>query len=344
MRVAVLSFAHVHAATYVELLRGRDGIDLVTADPDAPPGAPDRGRALAERLGAAYAGTWDEVFALRPDAVIVTSENARHRHLVERAAAAGAHVLCEKPLATTEADALAMIDACARAGVGLMTAYPVRFSPAFTALRGALADGSLGALVSVHGTNNGSNPARSRPWFADPELAGGGAVMDHTVHLADLMDVLLDGEQAAEVYAQANSVLDDAEVETAGLVTVRYPGGAVAAVDCSWSHPRDHPTWGGLTLTCVGERAVVEFDAFPRLLGGFDSTAARARWEPGGTDLDAAMLEEFLDAARTGRRPRPDGEAGLRSLRIVLAAYDSIRTGQPVALPGQLPGPSFTAP
>lgn len=84
MRVAVLSFAHVHAATYVELLRGRDGIDLVTADPDAPPGAPDRGRALAERLGAAYAGTWDEVFALRPDAVIVTSENARHRHLVER--------------------------------------------------------------------------------------------------------------------------------------------------------------------------------------------------------------------------------------------------------------------
>ncbi|MCX4697812.1 Gfo/Idh/MocA family protein [Streptomyces sp. NBC_01373] len=336
MRVAVLSFAHVHAATYIGLLRDREDIELITADPDAPPDDPTRGRDLAERLGAAYVDTWDEAFALSPDAVVVTSENARHRHLVERAAATGAHVLCEKPLATTEADARAMIDACARAGVGLMTAYPVRFSPAFVALRRALADGLLGGLISVHGANNGSNPARSRPWFADPELAGGGALADHTVHLADLVDALLDGEQAAEVYAQANSILDDGgpapDVETAGLVTIRYPGGVVAAVDASWSHPPDHPTWGGLAMTCVGEKAIVEFDAFPPLLGGFDSATGRDRWEAGGADLDAAMLDEFLDAVRTGRRPSPDGESGLRTLRIVLAAYESLRTGQPVAL------------
>lgn len=338
MRVAVLSFAHVHAATYVKLLRARDGIELITADPEAPPGDPTRGRALAERLGAPYADTWDEVFARQPDAVVVTSENARHRHLVERAAASGAHVLCEKPLATTEEDAQAMIDACAHAGVRLMTAYPVRFSPAFTALRRALADGSLGGLISVHGANNGSNPARSHPWFADPELAGGGALADHTVHIADLVDALLGGEQAAEVYAQANRVLDDGpapQVETAGLVTIRYPSGLVTAVDASWSHPPDHPTWGGLAMTCVAEKAIVEFDAFPPLLDGFDSTTGRGRWEAGGTDLDAAMLDEFLDAVRTGRRPSPDGEAGLRTLRIVLAAYESLRTGQPVALPAR---------
>ncbi|WP_405615150.1 Gfo/Idh/MocA family protein [Streptomyces sp. NBC_00076] len=337
MRVAVLSFAHVHAATYIRLLRDRDGIELITADPDAPPDDPTRGRALAERLGVAYADSWDEVFTLSPDAVIVTSENARHRHLVERAAASGAHVLCEKPLATTEADARAMIDACAHAGVALMTAYPVRFSPAFTALRRALADGSLGGLISVHGANNGSNPARSHPWFADPELAGGGALADHTVHIADLVDALLDGEQAAEVYAQANRILDDGgptpDVETAGLVTIRYPGGLVTAVDASWSHPPDHPTWGGLAMTCVAEKAIVEFDAFPPLLGGFDSTTGRDRWEAGGADLDAAMLDEFLDAVRTGRRPSPDGESGLRTLRIVLAAYESLRTGRPVTLP-----------
>ncbi|MFE2217666.1 Gfo/Idh/MocA family protein [Streptomyces canus] len=336
MRVAVLSFAHVHAATYLKLLRERDDVELVGADPDAPPGDPDRGALLAERLGVPYADTWDDVFAQPLDAVIVTSENARHRELVERAAAAGASVLCEKPLATAEADAQAILDACARAGVGLMTAYPVRFAAAFGALHQAVQDGSLGRLISVHGTNNGWNPARSQPWFGDRELAGGGAVMDHTVHIADLMDMLLDGEQAAEVYAQANSVLDadlGLDVETAGLVTIRYPSGTVAAMDCSWSQPRDHPTWGGLTLTCVGERAIVEFDAFPRLLGGLDGTTGRARWEAGGDDLDAAMLDAFLDTARTGRRPAPDGEAGLRSLRIVLAAYESLRTGQPVALP-----------
>jgi predicted dehydrogenase len=334
VKVAVLSFAHVHAATYIRLLRDRDGVELLTADPEGPPDDAGRGRALADELGVAYADGWDEVFAWRPEAVVVTSENARHRHLVERAAAVGAHVLCEKPLATTEEDARAVIDACARAGVGLMTAYPVRFDPAFTTLRDALADGSLGRLISVHGSNNGTNPARSRAWFADPELSGGGAVADHTVHLADLMDALLDGEPAAEVYAQANTVLDadhvPAGVETAGLVSIRYPSGVVAAVDCSWSHPPRHPTWGGLSMTCVAERAIVEFDAFPRLLGGFDSGAGRDRWEPGGADLDELMLGEFLDAVRSGRAPRPDGEAELRSLRIVLAAYRSLRTGRPV--------------
>ena len=160
-------------------------------------------------------------------------------------------------------------------------------------------------------------------------------MVDHTVHIADLMDVLLDGEQPAEVYAQANTLLSrrrHAGVETAGLVTLRYPSGLVATIDCSWSHPAHHPTWGGLTLTCVGERAIVEFDAFPRLLDGFDSTPASARWEPGGTDLDAGHARQFLDAARTGRQAHPDGEAGLRTLRIVLAAYGSLRTGQPVAL------------
>ena len=108
----------------------------------------------------------------------------------------------------------------------------------------------------------------------------------------------------------------------------------MAAVDCGWSRPGDHPTWGGLTLTRVGERAIVEFDAFPRLLGGFDTAAGRARWEPGGDDLDAAILDAFLDAVRPGKRPSPDGEAGLRSLRVVPAACEPLRTRQPVAPPG----------
>jgi predicted dehydrogenase len=103
------------------------------------------------------------------------------------------------------------------------------------------------------------------------------------------------------------------------------------------------PNGAGKT-TCVAERGIVEFDAFPRLLGGFDSTTARSRWEPGGDDLDAAMLEEFLDAVRAGRCPQPDGEAGLRSLRIVLAAYASLRTGQPVRLPEPVALPGLSAP
>jgi predicted dehydrogenase len=339
MKVALLSFAHVHAAAYIRLLRDRDDVELVVTDPDAEPGDPTRGKALADELGVTYRAGYEEALADRPQAVIITSENARHRELAELAAAAGAQILCEKPLATTEDDARAMIAACDQAGVSLMTAYPVRFHPAFAALRQALADGTVGPLLSVHGVNNSRPPGLVRPWFTDPALAGGGAVMDHTLHIADLLDVLLDGEQPTHVYAVANTHLSpDADeaveptVESAGLITLTYPSGLVATIDCSWSHPASHPTWGGLTLTCVSQRALTEFDAFPPLLTGYDTPRSTPRWEPSAIDLDAAMLDAFLTAARTGQRAHPDGQTGLRTLRTALAAYTSLRTGQPATV------------
>lgn len=333
MKIAILSFAHVHAATYLQLLRARPDVELITTDPDGNPDNSSRGKNLAHALDVPYVDTYDEALAHAPQAVIVTSETSRHRALVEQAAAAGAHILCEKPLATTAADAQAMIDACESAGVSLMTAYPVRFHPAFASLRHAVINGAIGKLITVHGVNNSSNPALQEPWFADPALAGGGAIMDHTVHIADLMDVLLDGEQPTQVYAQANRLLADEadapQVETSGLVTLTYAGGVVTTIDCSWSHPPTHPTWGGLTLTCIGRQGTAHFDAFPPLLRGYETSQAQTRWEPDTTDLDAAMLEEFVTTARTGRRSHPDGSSGLRTLKIVLAAYQSLRTNQP---------------
>jgi len=336
MKIAILSFAHVHAATYIRLLRSRTDIDLITTDPDGDPGCPSRGKNLAQALDVPYVDSYAEALAEAPQAVIITSENATHRSLVERAAAAGAHILCEKPLATTAQDAEAMIDACETAGVNLMTAYPVRFHPAFTTLRLTVANGAIGRLLTVHGVNNSSNPALQQSWFADRDLSGGGAIMDHTVHIADLMDVLLDGEQPTHVYAQANQLLAQdprpTQVETAALITLTYASGPVTTIDCSWSHPPTHPTWGGLTLTCIGHTGVATFDAFPPLLRGYDTQRAQTRWKPSTTDLDAAMLEAFLTAARTGQRAHPDGQSGLRSLKIVLAAYQSLSNNQPVAL------------
>ncbi|MFF9819517.1 Gfo/Idh/MocA family protein [Streptomyces sp. NPDC014006] len=335
MKIAILSFAHVHAATYLQLLRARPDVELITTDPDGNPNDPSRGKNLAHSLDVPYVDTYDEALADAPQAVIVTSETSRHRALVEQAAAAGAHVLCEKPLATTAIDAQAMIDVCESAGVNLMTAYPVRFHPAFASLRHAVTNGAIGQLITVHGVNNSSNPALQQPWFADPALAGGGAIMDHTVHIADLMDVLLDGELPTQVYAQANRLLadeaDSPQVETSGLITLTYANGLVTTIDCSWSHPPTHPTWGGLTLTCIGQKGTAYFDAFPPLLRGYDTSQAQTRWEPSTTDLDAAMLEEFLTTARTGLRAHPDGFAGLRTLKIVLAANQSLRTNQPAA-------------
>ena len=326
MRIAVLSFAHERAATYIRLLRERPDVELSTADPDAPPGDPDRGRALADRLGVEFVDGWDKVFAGRPEAVIVAAEAAGRRALVERAAAAGAQILCEQPLALEEADAVAMVEACDRAGVGLTVASPLRSSPAFDAVRRAVAAGELGTLMSVRAVDN-TAPARGGAG------SGGGALADAGPRLIDLVDAVLDGEPAEQVYAQANGFLGgQPDVASAVLLTVRYAGGTVAALDGSWSRPDADPDHGGPVVTFVGDRATVEFDAAPRLLGGFDVGTGRSRWSSAGPDAEAAMLDAFLAAVGKGERVGPDGAAGLRTLRVIAAARASIDSGRPVAV------------
>lgn len=264
--------------------------------------------------------------------MIVTAENARHRALVEMAATVGAHILCEKPLATTVDDATAMVAAAERAGVTLMTAYPVRFATSFVDACAAVREGRLGKIIGIRGTNNGKIPLADRAWFTDETLSGGGALVDHVVHCADLLDELL-GELPTSVRAVSNRMLhagSGVEVETGGLVTAVYPGGVIATIDCSWSVPDNAPTWGGLTLQITGTRGRLTIAPFVQHVAGYDPDGEV--WEGVGDNLDASMLDEFFSAVREGRAARPDGHVGVRTLRIVAAAQRSSGTGQPVVL------------
>jgi 1,5-anhydro-D-fructose reductase (1,5-anhydro-D-mannitol-forming) len=345
LKVALASFAHTHAASYARLLSGMPDLEVLTADPDgtAAPDAGPRGADFAAQLGVPYTDSYDELFAWQPDAVVVTSENALHRPLVERAAAVGAHVLCEKPLATEIVDGEAMLAACEAAGVILMTAYPVRFAPSYGKLKAWVEAGRVGDVFAVLGTNNGKIPYAQRRWFTDAKLAGGGALVDHTVHCADVIDGLTGGVPAARVHAAANHVLHadkGVSVETGGLVTITYENGLLATIDCSWSMPDNGPTWGGLTLQVTGTKGSVEIAPFRPHVGGTDSDGEV--FLPVGGDLDAMMLAEFLSAVRASGRavpgaepavvPQPDGHVGLRTLRIVDAARRSAISGQPVEL------------
>lgn len=334
MKVALLSFAHTHAMSYATALQAMPGVELLTADPDgaSAPDAGPRGAALAAELGVAYVDSYEEALAWRPDAVVIAAENARHRALVELAAAAGAHVLCEKPLATSVADAEAMIAATEAAGVALMVAYPVRFAPAFREQLALLRSGALGEILAIRGTNNGKLPIGERRWFTDPELAGGGALVDHVVHCADLIDELL-GLRAESVRAVANGILyndSGVQVETGGIVSIGYPNGVIASIDCSWSWPTASPTWGGLTLQVLAERGTVTISPFAAGVSGYE--LGGESWRPFGADFDALLLGEFLAAVRDGRAPRPGGDVGLRTLEVVAAAQRSARDGQPVRL------------
>lgn len=331
IKIAILSFAHTHALSYARILADWPDVDVVAADPDGAAAADSglRGAALAEELGIRYLDTYDDAFAWGPDAVIVTAENSRHRALVERAASAGAHILCEKPLATTLDDGRAMLTAVDDAGVSLMLGYPVRFATSFIEARDRLRAGELGDILSIRGTNNGKIPLADRAWFTDPDLAGGGALVDHVVHCADLIDELL-GEQGNSVHAVANLILHadrGVEVETGGLVTVKYPSGVVATIDCSWSYPDAAPTWGSLTLQIIGTRGTITIAPFAQHLDGYDADGAV--YTPVGDDLDRSMLDAFLSGIRQGQHAKPDGAVGYRTLQIVDAARRSVGTGQP---------------
>jgi len=342
LRVGLASFAHVHAAGYAALLRDRPDVELRVADPDAgratDAGVHPRGAELANRLGVQLVDSYAELFDWC-SAAVVCAETAWHRGVVQQAAAAGVSVLCEKPLATSVADARAMLDACAEAGVILMTAYPVRLHPDFLALHEQVRAGRIGRVLSAQGTNNGRAPFTDRAWFADRVLAGGGALADHTVHLADLLGLLLDAPPT-RVYAQTNRILQGqhplvsgGDIETGGLVVIDYADGTVATIDCSWSAPASYPAWGGLTLSLQGERGAAGFDAFSERLELFDDSAGSPRWPDYGTNLNALLLEEFVEAVRTGRQGHPDGSAGLRTLALVEAAYRSAQTGAPQPVP-----------
>lgn len=335
LRIGVLSFAHTHAISYLAALRAMPDVEVVGTDPDGTSTGTDlvdlRGRELAEALDVPYVDTVEDLLAQGVDAVVVTSENARHRALVEQAAAAGAHVLCEKPLATTWEDGLAMRAAADAAGVLLMVAFPVRFAGTFVRLSATKRAGRLGEVLSVRGANNGMLPL-TRSWFTEPELSGGGAIVDHVVHIADLLDALLDGTPAVTVTAVTNRVLHAARAraETAGLVTITYADGTIAAIDCSWSRPDTSPTWGGLALTVVGTEGSVDVDFFRPSVRGLEAASGRSVVLPYGPDFDAAMLDTFVAAVRSGEQPQPDAAVGLRTLAVVLAAQESAASGETV--------------
>jgi predicted dehydrogenase len=329
VKIGIMSFAHHHAEAYISNVRNAPGVELLgLADEDA-----QRGQHYAQIFKAPYFESYEALLNARPDAVLVCSENSKHRPLVELAAAAKVHVLCEKPLATSPADAQAMVEACRRAGVRLMTAFPMRFSTPLLEVKARLDAGDLGQVYCFNATNQGEAPLHLRPWFVDKELAGGGALTDHIVHLADIMRWYLRSE-VTEVYAQSNQIMHAAEVhvETGGLVMLTFANGVFASIDCSWNKPDYYPTWGGLTFELVTERGAVIVDGFKQNLTVYSHDVRRPLWAYWGSDMNQALVDEFVASIHEGREPRVTGEDGQRAVEIVAAAYESARTGLPVRL------------
>lgn len=333
VRIGMISFAHEgHAASYAASLRQTPSVEIVAVADDNEA----RGRSYAERLGASFHADYHALLAdTTIDAVVVCSENARHREMVVAAAEAGKHILCEKPLATTRADGLAMIEACRRHGVKLQVAFPMRFSPPAIALREAVRAGTIGTPLMVMATNPGRMPPG---WFSDPQLAGGGAAMDHTVHVADLLRWIFERE-ITSVYAEIDTrIHPDVQVDDVALLLLGLDGGISASLDASWARAKTWPIWGGLTLEVIGDTGVLSMNAFVQNLQFFDDRTGRYALLPFAEGGDPQLVQSFVAAIRADTVPLVTGEDGLRALEVALCAYVSAQRHEPVPCPQALPG------
>ena len=325
LKTGILNTAHLHSMGYADaLLKNPRSEFLGVADEDQ-----ERGKWFAGRFGVPFYDSYERL-ASEADAVVVAAENVKHRELVELAAAHGCHVACEKPLCTTLEDGQRMIEACQKAGVQLMTCFPCRYAPCFERTLARVKEGEIGQVYAVAATNHGMMPQNS--WFNVVSLSGGGSMMDHTVHVADLLRVLLQSE-VATVYAETGNSMYHGDYEDIAMLTVEFENGVFATIDSSWSRPLCYKIWGDVTMNVVGSEGVIEMDMFAQGVMAYSMKDMRARQQSYGGNLDEPLMDEFLRAVETGEPVPISGRDGYKAAEVAIAGYESVRTGRPVSLP-----------
>ncbi len=298
-------------------------------------GVADPGEAARER--ASRSGI-DAHAALGPllvdeavEAIYVATPNDLHRSVVERAAAAGKAILCEKPMACTLADAQAMADAVGRHGVPYGTAFEQRHHPAHELVRDKIRDGAVGIVSAVRivyacwldrgwaRIEDGGN------WRIDPARAGGGAMMDLAPHGIDLLEFLL-GEPVVELAALVQHRVQDYQVDDGAMLVGRTRAGVLASLHVAYNHPESLPR---RRLEIVGTRGMLAADdTMGQDAGGrvvlHDATSGIA----GTLEVaDASPFERQMGAFASMVRGGGDGvfdiERDLHTMRLLCRAYGS---------------------
>ncbi|MBI4608900.1 MAG: Gfo/Idh/MocA family oxidoreductase [Candidatus Rokubacteria bacterium] len=310
--------ARRHAAA-ARRLRGEVAVSFASRDPARA----EAYRAEFHGVGA-YGSYAAAVADPAVDAVIVCTPHDQHLPCTLLAVAHGKHVLVEKPIARTLAEADAMIRAARAAGVTLMVAENFRFMPAYRAVRALVADRAFGTLRQIHVTAWGDRGCHG--WRSSRDAMGGGTLIDGGVHYVDLL--LQWGGRATRVFALAppNVLAGMGGEDTASLV-VEFAGGTVGFLSNSLAAPGiPRLQWS----TLMGSDGTLFVDNRGRFLWLRSRRGRRVRfflgqdWRGHG-----AMLAEFVAALASSRAPEMDGVEARRDLAVVVAAYRSMQTGLP---------------
>jgi UDP-N-acetyl-2-amino-2-deoxyglucuronate dehydrogenase len=265
-----------------------------------------------------------------------------HAAIGVQVAKAGKHLVVEKPIDVSLDAADRLIDAARAAGVALTVISQHRFDPGLVELKRLLDDGALGRLVLGEASTKWY---RTQAYYDSAAWRGsyamdGGSLMNQGVHYVDLLRWCMG--PPAEITAVCSTQAHQIEVEDTALAIVRFASGAVATILSSTAAFPGFPqrleiTGTGGTVTVEDGRIVrraLAGDAGP---SATSQTGRSAAADPAALDVasHAAQLADLLDAVEGGREPAVTGQSGRDALEIVLAVYESSRTGRPVTLEGR---------
>jgi predicted dehydrogenase len=295
---------------------------------------PERAAELAAAYGAKAAGSLQEALAAPGvDLVSVCTDDGSHVAPCVAAAQAGKHVLVEKPLAVSVADADAIIAACRAAGVVLMVGHVVRFDPRYQVGRQAIADGEVGDVIHVYGRRNNV--------LSSAQRVGGRTSVAFFLgsHDLDLMRWYV-GAEAVRVYAESSrKALVDLGTDDTIYTLLKYDNGAVGCLETSWAIPEGVPNTLDARLEVVGTKGRVSVRVGDESLEVSSHDRARRPDIAYGPTFDGlqhgalrTQLEHFADCVRTGREPLVTPADARAAVELCAAIHQSLDTGAPVVL------------
>ncbi len=263
------------------------------------------------------------------DAVFIATDNGTHARYSVRAAEAGRHVLCEKPMATTVDECRQMIQACRENNVRLMIAYRKYFEPASLALKKLVTSGKLGKLKLIHSAFTIFLPPNRKvpAWHLDPASSGGGSLVDLGVYCVNTIRWLTGKEPVeASAYAWTTDPARFSGVEESIGFQLKFPDSLLVQASASFGAAQAN------FLKVFGEKGwaaldpAFAYDEERRLFGKIGGRWFEKRFKV--IDEFALELDGFADSIRRGRDPEPDGQAGLRDVVTMQAIYQAAREGR----------------
>jgi 1,5-anhydro-D-fructose reductase (1,5-anhydro-D-mannitol-forming) len=260
------------------------------------------------------------------DIIDICTPNMYHADLAIAALNAGKHVICEKPLAMTVADAAAMVRAAEGAGFVFATNHHLRNAGSHMAIRDLVAQGRIGRVLSVRVHHAVHLPPHLQGWRINDPDAGGGVIPDITVHDADTVRFHL-GEDPVEVVAQATASGMGEGVEDSVMSVWSMPSGAMVMAHESFTH-----RFAGTGIEIHGTEGsiVAQGVMTQRPVGTVTLITAEGRTEVpfAAHDLYVEGVRRFAEAVAGRGRPAADGRDGVRSLAVALAVREAARTGR----------------